>query len=102
MGVPKSSQELMESYFNLGSLKSKMEDALENRRQLTVKQRQQALELLFRYKGLRSSGSARPLFRLSQRPCPWQYCQPVQGSVFHSSYQTANFCPWVLSQTKLW
>lgn len=42
-------QELMESYRYLGSLKSKMEDALGNRRQLTVNQRQQALELFCQF-----------------------------------------------------
>jgi len=43
------SQELMESYHYLGSLKSKIEDALGNRRHLTIKQRQQALELFCQF-----------------------------------------------------
>ena len=39
----------MESYRYLGSLKSKIEDALGNRRQLTIEQKQKALELFCQF-----------------------------------------------------
>ena len=43
------SEELMESYRYVGALKNKIEDALGNRRHLTIEQRQQALELFCQF-----------------------------------------------------